>query len=459
MRHCFCEAVAHTTSDCHDGKRIVSKQRNLCQGDRRVPAEDSRRRFLQRCAAYSAGVAFGGNLRASAAAAPAAQDGDKSPDYRIELTTARRGFDRRTDQRCWAQARAGIIPPAPGDPDGMPTALITTQPLLLSGSDVYYAVHQMVSKDLGQTWTDPQVCPTLERRKPRTDVDVALCDFTPMWHAASGRLLGTGHTAWYLNNRLMPKRPRETGYSVYDASTSAWSAWKTLQMPQRPEFNSAGAGSTQRVDLPDGQILLPIYFKRPDDRCYSATVVRCRFDGSTLQYVEHGDELKHDVPRGFCEPSLTQFRDRFYLTLRNDVRGYVTRGDDGLNFEPPRPWTFDDGSELGNYNTQQHWVTHSTGLFLVYTRRGANNDHVFRHRAPLFIARVDPERLCVVRESERVLVPQRGARMGNFGVADVGPEETWVVTTEWMQPVGVERHGSDNSVFVAKIRWEERNAK
>ena len=45
-------------------------------------------------------------------------------------------------------------------------------------------------------------------------------------------------------------------------------------------------------------------------------------------------------------------------------------------------WTFDDGSELGNYNTQQHWVTHSDGLFLVYTRRGADNDDIARHRAP-----------------------------------------------------------------------------
>ncbi len=41
------------------------------------------------------------------------------------------------------------------------------------------------------------------------------------------------------------------------------------------------------------------------------------------------------------------------------------------------------------------------GGFLVYTRRGADNDHVFRHRAPLFIAQVDPKRLDVIRASER----------------------------------------------------------
>jgi len=145
------------------------------------------------------------------------------------------------------------------------------------------------------------------------------------------------------------------------------------------------------------------------------------------------------------------------LTLRNDVRGYVAAGEDGLHFCEPRPWTFDDGSDLGNYNTQQHWVTHSDALFLVYTRRGADNDHVFRHRAPLFMAQVDPERLCVLRDTERVLVPERGARLGNFGVCDVDERETWVVVTEWMQPVGCEQYGSDNSVYVARIVWDRPN--
>lgn len=41
----------------------------------------------------------------------------------------------------------------------------------------------------------------------------------------------------------------------------------------------------------------------------------------------------------------------------------------------------DDGKELGSYNTQRHWLAHSVGPFLVYTRRGADNDHILRHRA------------------------------------------------------------------------------
>ena len=145
------------------------------------------------------------------------------------------------------------------------------------------------------------------------------------------------------------------------------------------------------------------------------------------------------------------------MTIRNDEKGFVTKSKDGLQFEKYVPWTFDDGSDLGNYNTQQHWVTHSEGLFLVYTRRGANNDHVFRHRAPLFIAQVDPEKLCVIRETEQILVPERGARLGNFCVTNVCENETCVTVSELMQPHGVEKYGSDGSVFVARIHWDFPN--
>jgi len=376
-------------------------------------------------------------------------------DYRIERSTATSGFDGET---CWVHARAGVIPAgAPGNPGTVALVVMTMQKLLLTGSDVFYPLHNLWTDDLGQTWTEPKLQPTFGRRKMGDDVEMTVCDFWPKWHAATGKLLGTGHTVWYQNNRVMRVRKRHTAYAVYDPDARAWLPWKELEMPDEPRFANAGGGCTQRYDLPGGDVLLPIYFKRPEDKVSSTTVVRCRFDGQTLRYVEHGDELSLDVPRGFGEPSLARLRDRFFLTIRNDQKGYVTSGPDGLHFEEPKPWTFDDGTELGSYNTQQHWVTHRDGLFLVYTRRGANNDHVFRHRAPLFIARVDPDRLCVIRATERVLVPERGARLGNFGVTEVSPTETWVTAAEWMQPRGVEKRGSDNSIWIAKIKWSRSN--
>ena len=142
-----------------------------------------------------------------------------------------------------------------------------------------------------------------------------------------------------------------------------------------------------------------------------------------------------------------------------------TTSDDGLHFGELKPWTWDDGSDLGSYNTQAHWVTHDDALFLCYTRRGANNDHIPRHRAPLFIARVDPVKLQVLRATECELMPQRGAKLGNFGVTEVNEHETWVTDAEWMQTTGPNyadftqcmKHGSNNAVFAARILWKKPN--
>ena len=73
------------------------------------------------------------------------------------------------------------------------------------------------------------------------------------------------------------------------------------------------------------------------------------------------------------------------------------------------------------------------------------------------MARVDTKKLQVIRETEEILVPERGARLGNFGITDINKNETWVTVAEWMQPRGVEKYGSDGSVFVAKIRWTKPN--
>lgn len=377
--------------------------------------------------------------------------------FRVQLDTVHTGFDKKT---CWVHARAGAIP---GDP---PSVVLTMQKLLLTGSDVFFALADMRTDDLGKTWTAPREhTDTLGRRDEPGGVIVGACDFWPKWHAKSGTLLGIGHTVRYRDNRVMPVRRRETCYSVYDPQTRTWTRWATLQMPDVQEFYNAGAGCVQRVDLPDGTILLPVYFKGEGDKSSKVTVLRCAFDGRTLAMTGQGNRLAVDTDRGLGEPSLARFGGRYYLTLRHDQAGYVATSDDGLHFSPPKKWLWDDGSELGNYNTQQHWVVHSDGLFLVYTRRGADNDHVFRHRAPLFIGRVDPERVCVIRASERVLVPQRGARLGNFGVTRVSPSETWVTVSEWMQTTRPNpfdytvpmKYGADNAVFAARILWDRPN--
>ncbi len=379
--------------------------------------------------------------------------------FTIQRSLASVGFDQTF---CWVHARAGAIPAnAPGNTSNDPLVVMTLQKLRLSGSDVFYALNNMHSSNLGDNWSAPARQDVFGRQKVSDRVEMTVCDFWPRWHKKTGKLLGTGHTVVYQDNRVKKVRPRATPYAIYDPKKHEWSAWKELKMPNEARFKNAGAGCVQRFDLPNGDILLPIYFKEMEAKQYSVTVVRCRFDGETLSYVEHGSELTIPVKRGLAEPSVTSYGGRFYLTMRNDDDGYISVSDDGLNYSKPRKWTFDDGQVLGNYNTQQHWVTHEKGLFLCYTRLGAGNDHVFRHRAPLFIAQVDPEKLQVIRETEQILVPEFGARLGNFGVTEVSPDETWVTVTEWMQTKGPHWHdatipmgyGSNNRVWVAKLKW------
>jgi hypothetical protein len=430
-----------------------------CEGDSvsKNCSATVRRAFLKTSVGCGLSLLTAGPLALAAqGAARTAAAGRSNLDYRLALDVPTRLFD---GERCWSHPRAGIVPGA--GRAGLPRVVMTMNTMHLEGSDLFKGMYDLHTDDLSGTWTEPREVKTLAPRYETIDGQerpVAVSDFWPGWHAGSKRLLGTGHTVVYTPDwKVKSPRSRHTAYSVYDLAGNQWTTWRKMEMPDEAKFHNSGAGCTQRVDLPDGSLLLPFYFHPPKKNSHVA-VARCTFDGETLRYREHGTELYiDDKTRGLHEPSLTRYGDEFFLTLRNDKLGFVTRSSDGLNFEPFQPWKFDDGSDLGNYNTQQHWVTHSDALFLVYTRRGANNDHVFRHRAPLFMAQVDPERLRVIRDTERVLVPERGARLGNFGVTDISPEETWVTVSEWMQPKGVEKHGSDGSVFVARIHWSKPN--
>lgn len=415
----------------------------------------TRRRFLQSSVIAGVSAYTLDPLAAFAAGAP--------PAYKLSRHVPTHYYDGK---RCWCHPRAGIVPGL--GKDGKPLVVMTMNTLHVSGSDVFKAMHSLQTNDLGKTWSKPRQSETLAIRYETIDGvkrPVAVSDFWPTWHAKSKTLLGTGHTVVYTPKwRVRNPRPRHTSYAAYDAKTGRWKGWKKLEMPEEKKFYNSGAGCAQRFDLEDGTILQPFYFN-PYPKNARVAVAKCSFDGETLKYHTHGTELKiDDKTRGLHEPSLTRFGGEFFLTLRNDKRGFVTRSKDGLKYAPIREWKFDDGKPLGSYNTQTHWVTHSDGLFLVYTRRGAKNDHVFRHRAPLFMAQVDPKKLRVIRKTERILVPERGARLGNFGVTQVNEHETWVTVAEWMQTWGPKhampvknKYGSNGSVFVARIEWSKPN--
>ena len=392
-------------------------------------------------------------LAASRAAVP-------SVDFKIQLDTVTSGYDGKY---CWVQARAGAIPRV-GQP---PIVVITMNRLLVTGSDVYFPINEMRSDNFGRTWSGPVEHPqTMGRRQEANGVQVVISDFWPKWHAKTGRLLGTGHTVRYRDDRGPDKTvPRNVTFSVYDPVAKTWANWETLDVARDADLAfQSGAGCVQRYDLPNGEILLPVSFRAPGVEFSRVKVLRCSFDGRTLKMLERGNTLKIDSKRGIGEPSITRYKDRYFLTIRHDDASWVATSKDGLNFGELTQWRWDDGSDLGSYNTQTHWVTHEKALFLTYTRRGANNDHVFRHRAPLFIAEVNPETLRVIRATERILLPEKGARYGNFGVCEVSENETWVVDTEWMQRPGPDfiipvdnPYGAKGRVYAARIQWAAPN--
>jgi hypothetical protein len=248
-------------------------------------------------------------------------------------------------------------------------------------------------------------------------------------------------------------------YTTYDPQTDRWSDWAAVG--ERAEgLHGVASGCCQWLVEPDGSILLPVYLQPSSGAVWDVQVWSCRFDGSRLAVAAKGNQIKRSGGRGIHEPSLAKFDGRYWLTIRADDTAFVTTSEDGLNYEPIVEWTFDDGKVLGSVSTQQHWVTHSDGLFLAYTRRGANNDDIARYRAPIFIAQVDPEKKVVLRSTERVLLPNRGVPMGNFGANYVTPNETWVSVGENMWNYG--KHaptakGAEGAILMARIIWSKPN--
>ncbi len=345
--------------------------------------------------------------------------------------------------------------------------IITTQPLKLTGCDVFYRMHRIISTDGGKSWSEITPCEKLGRKPFEEDMEYCMSDATPLLHKKTGKLLLTGHTVVYKDDNLAPA-PRKgcALYSVFDEEKDDFGDNEEIKLPKNDlDIYFSGSGCCQCYELCDGDILVPITYRNYETACdpwnrpSNVAVLRCSFDGRKLVAKEMGNSLSVDAERGLGEPSVIKCGDMFYLCLRNDESGYVTKSCDGLHYEKPVALCFDNGENVGNYNTQQHFIKGGDKLYLVYTRKAGNNDHVFRHRAPLFMAQMDTERMCLIRDTEVIVVPERGARLGNFGCFNVSDNEAYVVASEWMQaPNGGKwdecaAYGSDNSIFVTKITF------
>lgn len=367
--------------------------------------------------------------------------------------------NRDGQSKTWFHPRVCMLP----DESGEPIALMTLQEI--GGSDYFGPVHFSVSKDFGKSWDEPEPIAALGRDRVAGRNDglmAAVCDVTPQYHPQTNTVIALGHVVFYKGN-YFARKEQLSRYPVYvtRSANGEWSRRRILEWDDpRGKFiytNNCG----QRIVMPNGDVQMSFTFG-PEEKNRMVAGVQATFNGDLLKVREVGPPLKNEIGRGLLEPSVTIFDNRYWITIRaEDNRGYVSVSKDGLNWGEKQPWSWEDGTPLEMSTTQQHWLTHSEGLFLVYTRKDSSNKNVIRWRSPLWIARVDPERRCLIKSTEQVVLPLVGdgvddsdhvALMGNFNVTNVSAEESWITVGEWMP-----RAGYRGDVLLARIRWSMPN--
>ena len=337
----------------------------------------------------------------------------------------------------------------PGRGDGGGPEVVV-RALQLTGNDMG-PLHWTATRDLGKTWMPPWESMTL-LGEPAGDSVFEKIHVMPHDHAPTGTMLGLGRTYFTRDTGSDPMQKDETHiygrpggavYAVWNDGRGDWEPWRRLELPRDDHkgtlFRFGGAAQAHVCE--DGTILKPTVRHHSDGRTYVGAV-RLAFDGETVTVVEVGDVVGEATPGGICEPSMVAFGGRYLMTIRSeygvpennhDGRMYHAVSDDGVEWKDFAPWRWDDGEPVDTEQTQQHWLKQGDSLFLVYTRRGELSNGVFRSRAPLWIARVDPETVRLIRETERIVIPENGARMGNFAVESVTEDEVWVITGEWLE--------------------------
>ncbi len=277
--------------------------------------------------------------------------------------------------------------------------------------------------------------------------------FNWKYHEESGKVIGFGHLLRHkgesLSNHL---EYLSITYSVYDPVMQAFMRWDSFNIEIEGK-QAPCAAYGQRVDLPNGDILMPFSTIKKLEGwnsirwCGSA---RCRFDGEKIIVVEIGNLVTHPVPRGFVEPSMAEYNGTFYMTLRaQDGHSYVATSKNGLAWGKTVPWSWDNGEAIAMEQTMTKFISRPDGLFLVYTRVTNDNNNVFRNRAPLFIAKIDTENLCLMQKTESIVLGNNGFPLGNFSVSSVKPDETWIISQEW------DRNGQviDCNNLLGRILW------
>ena len=362
----------------------------------------------------------------------------------IERSVASKGYDRKT---CWVNP---VALPAGNE------VLLLSQKLLIEAVDCFSDLSLFRSPDGGKTWQGPEAISCLAGTDNPDGIRERYLA-SAMRRCADGRILVLVTSFHYdSRNRAVPSRSQRVKYLYFDPVRSVWADPRELDLPAAADADVL-AVDAQFVEL-DGDLLLP-YCVRQASRFYSRIAkIRAESDGR-LTVAEWSEPIVCAAGRGFFEPSLCRFEGKYYLSLRSDDSAYCTFSNDWKVFPEASKWCFADGSWLGSYNTMTRLLCIGGKCYLVYTRKGLNNDHVFRHRAPLLIGEVVPDQPAVLPETEQIVVPEHGARLGNFTAASEDENHAFVSVAEWMQTVSpdthdcrrCEKYGADNRIWYVKM--------
>ena len=225
----------------------------------------------------------------------------------------------------------------------------------------------------------------------------------------------------------------------------------TDAVPVLPEGIWHWARNATFVD--SGTIVYPFLTLKGQRRSVCTVVARQRGDKWVPLYVSNA--LTNDAGRGLLEPQIVQYNGRLYMTMRaEDGFGYVSVSEDsGSSWSEPQAWRWHGGEKIPMHTTMTKLLSHTGGMLLVYTRIREDNRNVFRSRAPLHCADVDPATLSLRRSTERVIIPNRGLPVGNFWVWPIDPTKSYVCATEWPR----DNRAANGDTWLAKIHWKRPN--
>ena len=345
------------------------------------------------------------------------------------------------------------------------TILMTLQ--TINGSDFFGELYFCRSNDSGESWQQlPERVPNMGRIPVCEGIEEGVCDVVPDYHPQTGTVLAIGHNVYYKDGRLYdslsdwgnengPVLQRHIIYTVRNKKGSWNGIRQYLKYDKFADCSMFSCGCSQKVILPNGNILIPITFGYFDRKDRQVSSLLCSFDGNTLTPQKCGNILENPVGRGLLEPSIIEFQNKYYMTIRaEDERGYLSVSDDGLSWKPIKAWQWEDGSSLIMSTTQQHWLKLGGKLYLIYTRRNGQNKKIMRWRSPLLVSEFDTENLCLKKPSEQIVLPMRGdldkpdtiGLMGNFHPSAISDNEA-IVTVGEMRP----KMGFSGDTLLARI--------